>query len=1402
MLYLPAVLQTFFFIRMKKIKMITLGIILLGISNSTTSQNKAPELDAGATIRQAYCPKTQIVIAPDFTITDADDSGIDAFSIQISSGYSRNTDRLSLTGTHSTIDDNWSEVEGKLKLTPKEGTQILYTAIQKAVREIVFESSSNTVNGEKDFSFTIGAANYLPSTEHFYVFEPDLNITWTDAKAAAEIKTYYGLQGYLATILSAEENQISAEQITGTGWIGANDADEEGVWNWVTGPEAVTNFWNGTFTGTPATDTNGNIRYSNWNTSPAEPNQSGNEDYAHITDNSIGLRGSWNDLSNEGGGGPYQAKGYIVEYGGMPGDPILNISASTSIYIPKIVSVNNIEVCSNSSVILTATATEGTVFWYDAITGGNLLETGNTFTTPVLTNSKTYYAAASPEGCETSDRLAAVVTVYAVPVANNPVDNRICDDDGDGFYNFNFDTDTTPQILNDQAITEFEVLYFNKRSDAEANVAGSNITSPYTNTTAFTLETIYARIHNKNDNSCSAIVAFNLFVSETPIPTQPVPYRVCDNLESTSDTDGIITTFLLNTRDSEILGSLDANQYNISYHSTQNGADTNAPSTVIDKDSNHSVTDFQTVYIRIENKDNTTCYDAFKTLELFVDPLPTVTAVAQLKQCDTDADKQTTFNLTEAWINISNNLENQSFKYFPTEIAAINGAPEVADKTSYFVNTTGEAWVRTISNENCYRISKIELTVSYTPNEPYQEIFISCDDFLDTDGNDTVTNSDTDGITYFNFSIATSEITNDEDVVVEFYETEKERTQSINEIQLSQNIANYRNVNIPNNTGSPFPIYYKLISKSNNDCQGLGQIYLQIDPVPIANSVDDIELCDDLNDGNSTNGILQTFNLESQKSTILGNQNTSDFTVTYHLSATDANSGNAPLASLYTNTNRDLQTIFVRVTNNETDCYTDHSTFNLIVHPLPIANFVDDLEVCDDNSDGSARNGFSQTIDLESQTSGIIGTQDPAIYSVTYHRDLNEAQNGLNPLVSPFSNNTVNRQTIFVRVFNSDTQCANGISNFDVLVNPEPTFETISNLSECDNNDDLDDTNGIIQTIDLDGKIAEILGTSQDPGDYIVTFHLNASFTDAPIVSPYTNTNPLETIYVRIQNKVTSCVNDDATFDVIVNTLPNFTVTSPQILCLNDTPKNIAIENPFAIYSYVWKDASGNKVGEDDNLNVTSGGNYTVTATTTNGTSCSRAKTIAVTESSPAILLNSFVTIVDEANTLGSENNLSISIDTISNDLGPGDYQFAILNTDDDTRTPFVGFQDQPLFENLEGGIYTIIVNDKNGCAPDATLQISVLQFPKFFTPNGDGKNDTWLIKGANKTFYPNSSINIFNRFGKLVAQIPIDGQGWNGTYNSKRLSSDDYWYTIILIPANTSKPTINKTGNFSLIRK
>ena len=450
--------------------------------------NQPPVLSAD--FRGAYCPLSNIKIAENFTITDSDDTGLDFFTIQISEGYSNPNDLLELTETHPTVTARpFDIIEGKLILEPTApATEIAYADLEAAVRDIIFTSTDPDISGERSFSFTIGDANYLPSTEHFYVYEENNLVTWSDAKNLADASTYFGLQGYLATILTEEENQISGEQITGTGWIGASDEEREGEWKWVTGPEAGTLFWNGDFNGGPAPDPDGNPYYSNWNNN--EPNNTNNnEDYAHITADGVGIDGSWNDLPDNTAGQPsdYQAKGYIVEYGGTLGDPVLNISTSTSIYIPQITNFDPVKRnCTGGTMTFTATASEGEIYWYDAPIGGNLVETGDTFTTPSLTSSKKYYVSASPEGCATSQRFAvdAIIDTAPVVIATQFDINR-CDEDRAGFLNFNLQVDQTPiilagldPILNPRP-NDFIVLYFDNLLDAEANTTAAIIADPY-----------------------------------------------------------------------------------------------------------------------------------------------------------------------------------------------------------------------------------------------------------------------------------------------------------------------------------------------------------------------------------------------------------------------------------------------------------------------------------------------------------------------------------------------------------------------------------------------------------------------------------------------------------------------------------------------------------------------------------------------------------------------------------------------------------------------------------------------------------------------------------------------------------------------------------------------------------
>ena len=166
-----------------------------------------------------------------------------------------------------------------------------------------------------------GGSAYNPDNGHYYqvVGDGTTNYTWSTAKTTAEAMSFNGLQGYLATVTSAAENAFILSKVPADAWIGASDAASDGVWKWVTGPEAGTVFSNGN--GNPVTVSG---QYANW--ANFEPNGiNGTEDYAEFYASGTGFgAGKWNDLNGSG------LNYFIVEYGGTGSDPVVQ-QASRSI---------------------------------------------------------------------------------------------------------------------------------------------------------------------------------------------------------------------------------------------------------------------------------------------------------------------------------------------------------------------------------------------------------------------------------------------------------------------------------------------------------------------------------------------------------------------------------------------------------------------------------------------------------------------------------------------------------------------------------------------------------------------------------------------------------------------------------------------------------------------------------------------------------------------------------------------------------------------------------------------------------------------------------------------------------------------------------------------------------------
>jgi len=142
---------------------------------------------------------------------------------------------------------------------------------------------------------------------------------------------------------------------------------------------------------------------------------------------------------------------------------------------------------------------------------------------------------------------------------------------------------------------------------------------------------------------------------------------------------------------------------------------------------------------------------------------------------------------------------------------------------------------------------------------------------------------------------------------------------------------------------------------------------------------------------------------------------------------------------------------------------------------------------------------------------------------------------------------------------------------------------------------------------------------------------------------------------------------------------------------------------------------------------------------------------------------------------------------------GIPEYEYS-LDSDDDFGSNNI----LDLTSTRETRDYSFYVKDQRGCIQEKTVFLEFLdiEIPDFFTPQGDGINDTWYP--INIEIYPQITVKIFDRYQRLIASYEGNRRSWDGNYKSKPLPSGDYWYVVRL---NESSDNREFKGNFSLVR-
>ncbi|MES2543569.1 MAG: T9SS type B sorting domain-containing protein [Bacteroidota bacterium] len=967
----------------------------------------------------------------------------------------------------------------------------------------------------------------------------------------------------------------------------------------------------------------------------------------------------------------------------------------------------------------------------------------------IPTSPGTYCVIANSPGCGINQTVCVEVPDNPVITIGAPRNPLL----GCNFAAFNLTTNTA-LILGGLNPANYVVNYHKTLAEAQNNILPIGGPELYFGVNG---ETVYVSIHDLINPKCITTTQFKLKTLPCgPIPIKPIDLQLCDDLSNNG-----IETFDLTQQYETIIGANNPTKYTTTFHTSLADADNDVNPIVLVSGYQNIISNSQTIYVRLEENVNQSNY-GLTDFKLIVNPIAIFSIIGSTICAPIKAEPNIPGTYSYQWTVPVDVPDPGNVAVFTTTLPGVYSVIAtntvtgcVSEMASGIVSDSTFPTVTVTSSIIC---AESLTTVTAVPGIPgnYTYDWIVVPSGFPNPGNVAsfttgipgtykvkITNSVSSCVSANGIGtvalIPLPTVTVNSESICQGGTAILTATPGV----ISDNYIYYwtspsgvivgNTQSFSTTVGGVYSVIIKDLSTGCSSHSASGTVEVKLLPAVDPNVVSPV-ICSG-----------QTTNIELPSS--LPNTNFTWSTSSVGVSGALDGTGDH-IAQTLTATGYVTGTVIYTITPRSDGCEGRTSTATIYVTPIPVVTATPMLQtICSETK---------SYIELTSPVAGTIFN-----WTVIQNR-VRGAIGGTGNIIQQqlTSTSTIPGEAIYT-IYPIYGDCQGDPITVVVTVSPNPEVFGFSETTICNGTSTNISLSPNLPATTLEWTVVQtnVTGAMNGNGnviDQILTLTGNVEGTVVYTVTPTSN----------------DCVGKPIEITVRVKPLPTLDITGG-LICVDEitdiASQTFTIETGLSESIYVFRWYFNNVLIENANnsyYEATQSGVYGVIATDIASGCESQIYYATITD---AFVGQTVTAVVAEA--------FSESPTVIVNVQG-GNVEFVYQL---DNGIP----QSSNVFSPVALGLHTVTVTDVNQCT-SLTTEVMVLGYPHYFTPNGDGINDTWNIIGFEDR--PETKIFIYDRYGKLMTQISSTDKGWDGTYNGNLMPSSDYWFTVDYIENGINK--------------